>query len=74
MFSETQRKGYDRKQLRKSNLKKILKELNIFPSQELLNLQSLDLWKLRKEAADKNKNISAEQLGRIFYMLNQAGL
>ena len=26
----TQRKGYDRKQLRKSDLKKILKDLNIF--------------------------------------------
>ena len=31
----------------------------------------LDLWKLRNDAANPNENISAEQLGRIFYMLNQ---
>jgi CRISPR-associated endonuclease Csn1 len=65
----TQRKGYDRKQLKKSDLKKILKELNILPSEELLKLPSLDLWKLRSEAA--SEDISAQQLGRILYMLNQ---
>ncbi len=65
----TQRKGYDRKQLKKSDLKKILKELNIFPSEELLKSPSLDLWKLRSDAACGD--ISAQQLGRILYMLNQ---
>ncbi|MBN7816920.1 type II CRISPR RNA-guided endonuclease Cas9 [Algoriphagus pacificus] len=69
--SRTQRKGYDRKQLRKSDLKKILKKYNIFPSEELLNLPMLDLWKLRSDSANPNENISAEQLGRILYMLNQ---
>lgn len=69
--SRTQRKGYDRKQLKKSDLKKILNKYNIFPSDELLNLPMLDLWKLRSNAANPNKNISNEQLGRIFYMLNQ---
>ncbi|MFY7741807.1 MAG: type II CRISPR RNA-guided endonuclease Cas9 [Flavobacterium sp.] len=67
----TQRKGYDRKQLRKNNLKQILKKYNIFPSEELLKLTMLNLWKLRSDAANPNENISAEQLGRIFYMLNQ---
>ena len=69
--SRTQRKGYDRKQLKKSDLKKLLIKYNIFPSEELLKLPMLDLWKLRNDAANPNENISAEQLGRIFYMLNQ---
>lgn len=69
--SRTQRKGYDRKQLKKSDLKKILIKYNIFPSEELLRLPMLDLWKLRSDSADPSENISAEQLGRIFYMLNQ---
>lgn len=69
--SRTQRKGYDRKQLRKSYLKKTLKKYNIYPSEELLKLPMLDLWKLRSDAANPNEYISAEQLGRILYMLNQ---
>ncbi len=69
--SRTQRKGYDRKQLKKSDLKKILNKYNIFPSEELLKLPMLDLWKLRSDSANPNENISTEQLGRIFYMLNQ---
>src|SRR5690606_9826228 len=44
--NRTQRKGYDRKQLKKNDLKKALKKYNIFPSEELLNLPVLDLWKL----------------------------
>lgn len=69
--SRTQRKGYDRKQLKKSDLKKLLIKYDIFPSEELLKLPMMDLWKLRSNAANPNENISAEQLGRIFYMLNQ---
>lgn len=69
--SRTQRKGYDRKQLKKSYLKEILNKYNIFPSEELLTLPTLDLWKLRSDSANPNENISAEQLGRILYMLNQ---
>lgn len=69
--SRIQRKSYDRKQLKKSDLKKILNQYNIFPSEELLKLPMLDLWKLRSDSAVPNENISAEQLGRILYMLNQ---
>ncbi len=69
--SRTQRKGYDRKQLKKSDLKEILNKYNIFPSEELLRFPMLDLWKLRSDSANPNENISAEQLGRILYMLNQ---
>ncbi|CAN5248853.1 type II CRISPR RNA-guided endonuclease Cas9 [soil metagenome] len=67
--SRTQRKGYDRKQLRKSAIKEVLRELNMFPKDDLMQLPSLDLWKLRSDAA--SKEISAQQLGRILYMLNQ---
>ncbi|SFQ44014.1 CRISPR-associated endonuclease Csn1 [Flavobacterium akiainvivens] len=70
-IARTQRKGYNRKQLRKEELKKILGELGITPSKELLNLPSIELWKLRADAASGNAPLSAEQLGRIFYMLNQ---
>jgi CRISPR-associated endonuclease Csn1 len=74
--TRTQRKGYNRKQLKKSDdfkysLKKILENLNIFPTEQLLKLSSLDLWKLRSDAVSENNDITAEQLGRIFYMLNQ---
>ena len=72
--TRTQRKGYDCKQLKKSDdfkysLSKILKQLNIYPSKELLNLPMLDLWELRYKAA--SELITPEQLGRILYMLNQ---
>ena len=69
--SRTQRKGYDRKQLKKKDLKHILEKLDINPTEELLNIPMLDLWKLRADAANPNKNITAQQLGRILYMLNQ---
>ena len=68
-LKRNQRKGYDRKQLKKSDLKKILQELSIFPSKELLELPSLELWKIRSDAA--SQKVTPEQLGRIFYMLNQ---
>lgn len=72
--ARTQRKGYDRKQLKKSedfkySLKKELEKFGIYPDSVLMNLPMLDLWKLRSNAA--SEPISVEQLGRIFYMLNQ---
>ncbi len=72
--ARTQRKSYDRKQLKKSDdfkysLKKALEKCNIYPSKDLFNLPMLDLWKLRSDAA--NEPIESEQLGRILYMLNQ---
>lgn len=72
--ARTQRKGYDRKQLKKSedfkySLKKELEKFGIYPDSVLMNLPMLDLWKLRSDAA--SEPISVEQLGRIFYMLNQ---
>jgi len=70
----TQRKGYDRKQLKKSDdfkysLKKILEIYGIYPDKELFNIPMIDLWQLRSKAA--SEPILPEQLGRILYMLNQ---
>lgn len=69
--ARTQRKGYDRKQLRKKELKAFLNEFNILPTEELMNIPSLELWKLRNDAVTVNEKIAPEQLGRILYMLNQ---
>lgn len=72
--TRTQRKGYDRKQLKKSNdfkysLKKELEKLGIYPNESLIHMPMLELWQLRSNAS--TQAISAEQLGRILYMLNQ---
>ncbi|HPB25641.1 MAG TPA: type II CRISPR RNA-guided endonuclease Cas9 [Bacteroidales bacterium] len=72
--ARSQRKGYDRKQLRKDydfkySLIKVMKNYGLIPNEELFNLPMLDLWKLRSMAA--SEPISPEQLGRILYMMNQ---
>lgn len=74
--TRTQRKGYDRKQLKKDDdfkysLKRFMEKYNIYPSKELMKLPMLDLWKLRSDATNSDEHISPEQLGRILYMLNQ---
>jgi CRISPR-associated endonuclease Csn1 len=69
--TRNQRKGYDRKQLRKSSLKRVLEKYGMTFPPEMLNLPMVDLWKLRADAANPEIDISAEQLGRILYMLNQ---
>lgn len=69
--ARTQRKGYDRRQSRKSGLKELLTQYNIFPGKELMELDKVELWKLRSNSAKSDSEISAEQLGRILYMLNQ---
>lgn len=76
-IARTQRKGYNRKQLRKSDEKfeysliNFLKSNEMYPSSELLNLNTLDLWKLRADAVDPQSDISPKELGRILYMLAQ---
>lgn len=74
--ARTQRKGYNRLQLRKSDdfkysLTKLLKEINIFPDPHLMHLPVLELWKLRHDAALENNDLTPQQLARVLYMLNQ---
>lgn len=67
--SRTQRKGYDRYQLRRKNLTDFLRKYNMLPSEELIKLEVLNLWGLRAKAI--NASISLTELGRILYHLNQ---
>lgn len=65
----TQRKGYDRFQLRRSYLISKLKELNMLPDENLIKLSKLELWKLRSKAT--TEKITLQELGRVLLHLNQ---
>lgn len=65
----TQRKGYDRYQLRRATLTKKLLKSDMFPNEALLKLKQLALWELRAKAA--NQKIELKELGRVLYHLNQ---
>ena len=65
----TQRKGYDRYQLRRLNLLKVLKEHNMMYDSSLIGLKSLELWGMRARAS--YEKIGLQQLGRVLFHLNQ---
>lgn len=65
----TQRKGYNRYQLRRYTLSTLLKTHNMMPSEKLIKISSLELYGLREKAL--KEKISIEELGRILYHLNQ---
>jgi CRISPR-associated endonuclease Csn1 len=67
--SRTQRKGYDRYQMRRKNLTDFLRKYNMLPTEELIKLDVLELWGLRAKAV--NETISLTEIGRILYHLNQ---
>lgn len=67
----TQRKGYDRYQLRRQNLTEKLRELNMLPDERLIELPVLELWQLRADAATAGKQLSLSEIGRVLYHLNQ---
>ncbi|HRT80197.1 MAG TPA: type II CRISPR RNA-guided endonuclease Cas9 [Bacteroidales bacterium] len=64
----TQRRGYDRYQMRRKALTKVLIENDMFDP-ELFKLKALELWGLRSKAV--NEQISLKELGRVLYHLNQ---
>lgn len=66
--SRTQRKGYDRYQLRRSLLIEKLAELGMYNG-TTLNLSKLDLWGARAKAV--NEKVSLLELGRVLCHLNQ---
>ncbi|WP_226388796.1 type II CRISPR RNA-guided endonuclease Cas9 [Penaeicola halotolerans] len=70
-LARTQRKGYDRRQIRKHKLRRILSNLNIEPTEDLMKLPKSELWQLRSDATNPNKEITPKQLGRILYHINQ---
>ena len=69
-LKRTMRRGYDRYQARKNNLKAELERINMMPDNALLlNLSSIELYGLRNKAL--NEQISLTQLGRLLWHLNQ---
>lgn len=65
----TQRKGYDRYQLRRSYLIKELKKWKMLPGQELIGLNKIDLWKLRNDGI--KRKLTLAEIGRVLLHLNQ---
>jgi CRISPR-associated endonuclease Csn1 len=68
-LKRTQRKGYDRYQLRKENLGKRLIELGMMPDISQFALSALELYGLRAKATDEK--ITLSEIGRILFHLNQ---
>lgn len=67
----TQRKGYDRYQLRRALLTEKLRELGMLPDERLIKLPVLDLWQLRANAATPGKQLELKEIGRVLYHINQ---
>lgn len=65
----TQRKGYDRYQLRRKALACILRDKQMLPTDELTHIDKLELWTMRSKAA--SEKISLQEFGRVLLHLNQ---
>jgi CRISPR-associated endonuclease Csn1 len=68
-LKRSQRRGYDRYQLRRKYLLDVLKQNDMVPDQELTKLSKLDLWNLRAKGV--NEKLTLSQLGRVLLHLNQ---
>ncbi|MFR9547056.1 MAG: type II CRISPR RNA-guided endonuclease Cas9, partial [Rikenellaceae bacterium] len=67
--TRTQRKGYDRYQLRRENLTSFLRERDMLPTEELIKLHKIELWNLRAKAI--SEQLSLAEIGRVLYHINQ---
>lgn len=67
--ARTQRKGYDRYQLRRKYLSDFFSKYEMQPNNELIELPKLELWKLRSNAI--SQQLSLKEIGRVLYLLNQ---
>lgn len=65
----TQRKGYDRYQMRRATLITALKNNGMQPDESCMGLEKLALWSLRSRAA--SERITLPELGRVLLHLNQ---
>ncbi|MGS2763714.1 type II CRISPR RNA-guided endonuclease Cas9 [Sinomicrobium sp. M5D2P9] len=63
------RRNNQRYKARRDKLYQFLKEYNMFPTEKLFNLSALELYGLRAKAV--SEQISLQELGRIFILLNQ---
>jgi CRISPR-associated endonuclease Csn1 len=68
-IKRTQRKGYDRYQLRRSYLKQHLTNAGMLPDQSMIKLPALELWGLRAKAV--TDKLALPELGRVLLHLNQ---
>lgn len=64
----TQRKGYDRFQLRRQNLIEFLNRYGIMPDEKLMAIPPLSLWALRAKAV--SEPVTPHELGRVLYHVN----
>ncbi|RFM27129.1 type II CRISPR RNA-guided endonuclease Cas9 [Deminuibacter soli] len=65
----TQRKGYDRYQLRRKQLILLLQQYNMMPDNSLIRLSAERLYGLRTKAL--REQLTLEELGRVLLHLNQ---
>ncbi|WP_183148095.1 type II CRISPR RNA-guided endonuclease Cas9 [Chryseobacterium nematophagum] len=63
------RRGYQRTKLRKNKLYIFLKELDMYPDENLMKLDVLNLYKLRNDSL--KRKLSLHELGRVLIHLNQ---
>lgn len=65
----TQRRGYDRYQLRRKFLIDALKKNNMLPDEDLVKLDKLFLWKLRSNGV--TEKLELKEIGRVLLHINQ---
>ncbi len=65
----SQRKGYARRKLRKTSLKKVLEREGFQPDAKLFSLSKMEIWKLRAKGV--TSALSPQEFGRVLYHLNQ---
>src|SRR5690606_14525474 len=63
------RKNNQRFKARRDKLYQVLKENNMFPTDDLFNLSATELYRLRAKAV--SEQISLQKLGRVLVLLNQ---
>lgn len=63
------RRGYQRTKLRKSKLYTFLRELNMYPDEDLMKLDGVSLYKLRNDSL--KRKLSLKEIGRVLIHLNQ---
>lgn len=63
------RRGFHRYKMRKYKLTSLLRDMAMMPDEALFKLNALELYSLRDKAL--NQQLSLQEIGRIFYHLNQ---
>lgn len=59
----------ERYKLRRERLSSLLKKINAFPDEDLMKINSRELYQLRKKGLDEK--LTLKEFGRILYLLNQ---